>query len=434
MGNPRRLLIAAAFIVIALASARLSCVQGIARRITIDGPSMAPALCGAHYEVTCLDCRFPFRIDADHPPPDGNAVCPNCGYGENQLAKAVLSPRQRVVLDRWPLLWGQLPPGEIIAARSPTDAAELVVKRVAAKSRDVISIEDGDLCINCEIVRKSLAELQAVRVLVHDNDFQPRPASKLPARWQATSADAKWVAFGHGFKLPASQSTEGNMNWLAYQHCPCTANQQLRGTIAPVRDLDSYNQGPGPRELNAVSDVLFTCHVRCNGSGQLGFAAQDGQQRFEVVLESGKDVRVLAGEQSTAINGKSINLSRRAGIDIEFGLCDRQVLLAIDGQTVVCWPYDRPPEASKETLQPLAIGANGLEVELTHLRVWRDIYYLDPQGLPRPWKMASPLLPTEIFLLGDNQPVSIDSRQWEPVRVNSRAILGKVYRPFWSPN
>jgi len=109
-------------------------------------------------------------------------------------------------------------------------------------------------------------------------------------------------------------------------------------------------------------------------------------------------------------------------------------LLAVDGRMIRCLPFERPPGASLETLQPLAIGVKNLEVEISHLRVWRDIYYLDPQGLPGPWQAASPLAQDEVFLVGDNQPVSVDSRQWEPRRAGERAILGKVYRPFWASN
>jgi hypothetical protein len=85
-----------------------------------------------------------------------------------------------------------------------------------------------------------------------------------------------------------------------------------------------------------------------------------------------------------------------------------------------------------DTDHPLAIGAAGAGVEVTGLRVWRDAYYLDPQGLPRPWKMSAPQVKGEFALLGDNQPVSIDSRTWEAGWVGRRAILGLVCRAPWA--
>src|SRR5688572_29439386 len=44
---------------VALAGVRLWMIDGLLlRRVSITGPSMAPALCGAHYRVTCGDCGF----------------------------------------------------------------------------------------------------------------------------------------------------------------------------------------------------------------------------------------------------------------------------------------------------------------------------------------------------------------------------------------
>jgi hypothetical protein len=180
-----------------------------------------------------------------------------------------------------------------------------------------------------------------------------------------------------------------------------------------VRDNDSYNQGPGPRELNAVPDILLTCHVRCRGNGELRFVARDGEQQFEVDALSLK-----------------INTRSAAGSQIEFGLCDQQLLLVVDGRTLICCTYERPSGPPAEALRPLAIGARGLTVEITNLRIWRDIYYLDPQGLPRRWE-SEPGSPDRVALLGDNPTVSIDSRHWQPNFLALDSILGIVRRPFW---
>jgi len=53
-------------------------------------------------------------------------------------------------------------------------------------------------------------------------------------------------------------------------------------------------------------------------------------------------------------------------------------LLVVDGSTIVRLPYERTEGSLGEILHPLAIGSDGLEVEVDRLRVWRDIYYLGP--------------------------------------------------------
>ncbi|HMC11529.1 MAG TPA: S26 family signal peptidase, partial [Pirellulaceae bacterium] len=105
---------------------------------------------------------------------------------------------------------------------------------------------------------------------------------------------------------------------------------------------------------------------------------------------------------------------------------------AVDGQTIVCYEYERPAAARPEVIHPLAIGAARETLDLTKLCVWRDVYYLDPQGLLRRWAVTAPLAADEFALLGDNQPVSIDSRNWGPPGVSWQAIVGRVYRPFWT--
>src|SRR5438046_1824431 len=75
---------ATAAAMIALAGLRLWFVDGLLQPAMIDGPSMAPALCGAHFEVTCSDCGVRFRCDAEHVPDDRRAACPNCGFTDNR--------------------------------------------------------------------------------------------------------------------------------------------------------------------------------------------------------------------------------------------------------------------------------------------------------------------------------------------------------------
>ncbi|HEX5106188.1 MAG TPA: hypothetical protein VFV87_20355, partial [Pirellulaceae bacterium] len=55
-----------------LVTVRLWMVEGLVLRpVSIDGPSMAPALVGLHYAVTCDDCAFAFACDAQNAPASG---------------------------------------------------------------------------------------------------------------------------------------------------------------------------------------------------------------------------------------------------------------------------------------------------------------------------------------------------------------------------
>jgi signal peptidase I len=414
---------------VALAAVRLSFVDGLWRRAMIDGPSMAPALLGRHYDVTCGDCQFAFACDAGHLPPDGRAVCPNCGYAQNELAAAALRPADRVLIDRWRLTWRAAQRGEIVAARLPAQTEEFVVKRVASLPGEELSIQGGDLYAGGRLIRKTPIELRALRVLVHDNDYQPQRTAGLPPRWRG-AAGTKWRAAATGFEISPGQPAAAELDWLEYQHWDCTGNPLVgRASPAPIRDLDPFNQGESRRALNPVPDVLLTCRIEASGEGQLVLAAALGDLRLEVIIEPGRRLIVRSGgvvqEDRTLAAG-----SFGRATDVQFGLCDQQLLLVAEGQVLVRWPYERKATAAS-TLSPLAIGARGLGLKVTQLKVWRDIYYLEPRGTGGGWQAAQPLGPLQMGLLGDNPPVSIDSRHWPDPGVARQSILGHVYRPFW---
>ena len=417
---------------VALASVRLWLIDGlIVRRVTIDGPSMAPGLCGDHYRVTCSDCRFPFRCDAASVPASGLVVCPNCGYAKNELLAVNLRPRDAVLLDRWPLLWRQPRVGEVVAARLPDLPDRPVIKRVAALPGERLEIEDGDLLASGLLVRKSLEEFRDVRLLVHDNDFQPQLTPDLPARWRPEQADSRWQTRRTNFHIePAAK--QGELDWLQYHHWRCTQSAARRTKAVPILDNDSFNQNLS-RQLNLVSDVMLSCQIEAAGKGQLALRAIDRSQQFEAVLDfAAGQIVLLGGGTRLAERPLQANLTGRP-VAIEFVFCDQQVILAIDGRTAIIQPYSRTTAPRSEVLHPLAIGSRSLEVTLSELQVWRDIHYLEPLGTPRSWQADQPLAKDEYALLGDNPPVSTDSRHWPDSGGVPRAdVLGRVVRPFWA--
>jgi len=138
----------AAITTLAFVGARLWFIDGLVRRVLIDGPSMAPTFCGEHYEMRCHDCGVRFACDASNVPSDGLAACPNCGCTKNKLADARLLPAYRVLIDRWPLLFRGPRRGEIIAFRASGNSGELVIKRVVGLPGEQISIVSGDLYVD----------------------------------------------------------------------------------------------------------------------------------------------------------------------------------------------------------------------------------------------------------------------------------------------
>ena len=429
----RWVLIATMLGLFALVTVRLWMVEGLLlRRVTIEGPSMAPAFLGAHYRVTCDDCQFPFACDATDVPASGQVVCPNCGFRDNELHAEDLQPGEAVLIDRWKSCWHSPARGDVVAVRQPEQPDQPLIKRIAALPGERLEIRSGNLYVGGQIVRKALRDGRASRILVHDNAFQPGKSPELPARWQPAEADSRWEAEGSGFRIAPGASATSRWDWLEYHHWACTQTPAPRTRLVPVLDNDSFNQNLS-RQLNAVSDVRLTCRVRIEGQGRLALAAVDGNERFQAVLDAGRLQVVLSRDGAPLLHTPVAPEALRGQVEIEFGLCDQQVLLSLAGRLLVQHAYERTGISQAEVLHPLAVGASDLGVEVDHLKVWRDIYYVDPLGTSRPWQAEQPLGSDQFGLLGDNPPVSIDARHWPSSGGTLQSqLIGPVERPFWS--
>ena len=421
-------------LLLGLAAVRLSFVRGIVRTHRIEGSSLAESFLGDHFRAICADCGFTFRCDAEHVPGDMRVVCPNCGYARNELRAEMLQRGERVLVDRWPLAWNVPRRGEVVMAESQDETNMPVVKRVAALPGEKLSIRRGDLYANGRIVRKSLAELQDVAVLVHDNDYQPQKTSNLPSRWHGSAGfGSGWQPASLGFQFEPAQSRTAQLDWLEYQHWPCLSGPSPRTGPSVVLDNDSYNQAAS-RQLNAVNDVQLRCRIEGRGRGIIALRIGAGKDRFGVILQPRDGLLAVLREDREIERYTLARLRRFEAGDFTLALCDQQLLLAIDDVPLLRLAFLADGKIGEDELHPIAIGAAGMHLKVSHLQVWRDLYHLEPLGTGRTWHAAAPLPAGQIALLGDNPTISTDSRHWPQEGVPLSNVLGKVYHisPFGS--
>ena len=404
-------------------------VQGFPVLCQVRGGSMAETLLGSHYQVACADCGAPFVCDAECPPAGGAAVCPNCGYAGNELDAHPALSGDRLLIDRTAFAFRAPRRWEVIAFRGPAQNGTLAVKRVVGLPRETVEVRQGDVYSDGQIQRKPLLVQRTMRVLVHDAAFRPTREPAPPPRWRGTG-DSGWRWADGRFARPVTAEQDA-VDWLVYQHSRRRPGHPGETVPSPVTDLCGYNQGRPRREedVHPTADVMLSLRVvETIGRGLLWLRATDGIDEFQTWIDPGRQQYAVLRNGRPVPAGAGRLASNLDGTVVEVSLIDQQFLLAFDGHAVVTCPYDRIGANIPPPAEPLAVGSQGLGVVLEDLRVYRDVYYTTPVRTANGRNSHGPvrLGVNEYYVLGDNSPISADSRTWpEGPAISGKWLLGK---------
>ncbi len=417
----RRLLLA---LLLAALVLRVSMIRGWPRPLRIASASMAPALRNRHYSLRCDDCDAPLTVDATTQKTGDLVACWNCGYRHSRIQPWHIRTGDRVWIDSFPYLWRRPRRWEVVAMG--TTDGKYLTKRVLALPGEKLALVDGDVWIDGAIVRKSLAEFRRQRVLVHDSRFQPSLAGS-PRRWRR-DRDGRWRRIGLGWQIEQSAKENSNVAWLEYRHLCEYADgspPRKRGEEIPVLDLVAYNGSRTRAPLHAVPDLVLDAELHWSSDAVWLLRWRTSETvwsaRVDVAaqrLQIERDGKIVL-DQAMGWRG-----SRRKMRRIEWGMWDRQLVLAVDGAVVARHELDSATPIGSVS-RSLAVGCRRGRLLVGRRRVYRDIYYFGPDGSTRRWSAPAPL--ARLFLAGDNQPASIDSRFGRGMGDHAR-LLGRVVR------
>jgi signal peptidase I len=411
--------------------------------------SMAPTLLGMHRAYLCPNCHFRFALGIDEDGRGGRAVCPNCGQIEEKGASWVEGSGDRLLVHKFlfdlraPQRW------EAAVFQNPADPAQAYVKRIVGLPGESVRIRGGDVYIDGRIARKTIEQQRALRILVYDNDFVPADSDRYP-RWTfrldgpafGPNGASGWRTEGprliHG---PSGGAGADRIDWAHYRHW-----QADRNSYGPIRDFTAYNGLDLPGE-NRVEDLAVEADVEVE-EGVTAFAVRlvSGNDRFTVTIPTGG-----AGGVEVRHNGRPVDVrptgtapppdrlpAAATGIRrrnrVEASLVDRRLMVLVDG-SMLFEPLDFESTTTGpiRTLSPVSLGVKGQgHAVLSGVRIYRDVYYTDalvnaprrPFGVDEPYQLG----PDEYFVLGDNSPVSNDSRFWPESPVVRRELF--VGKPF----
>jgi signal peptidase I len=348
-------------------------------------------------------------------------------------------------------------------------------------------VRDGFAARKFEILRKPPEVMMAMRRIVFDNNHQPSDLKNFPPRWNPASPSG-WKISGDRRSFEFAGKNAAEPDWLTYQHL-IRPEGPVGGIAAPkaqlITDFMGYNAfnlhekfKADSFPINWVGDLMVECNVEVTtAGGQFYLELNKGHQRFQAKwdLTSGdctvyrigaKGAAEQLGSAATALRGTGSHLVRFANFDSRLTVwVDRELVF---GDGVPHDPIELPAAGEKVTFEdiqnrcgpqendlkrPASLGATGINLKVTDLRLWRDTYYtmnvshadvyappLSPEVLASPaaWEPFRRLEPTGFYVypnhylcLGDNSTHSSDSRDWG--LVPERLMLGRalmVYFPL----
>jgi len=199
-----------------------------------------------------------------------------------------------------------------------------------------------------------------------------------------------------------------------------------RSHVAPITDVYAYNRAPDVRPAFEVRDLMLELQLNCSGrAGEFVLELSDGTRTCQAVLDFGNhEVRLLQDDSARPLRRAPLPAARnnRPRL-VQWSNFDHQLLLALDGE-LVCAPVEcaLSPDPARASLHPARVGARGAHLSIDHLALYRDVYYTPSDD---PQHDAYNVGEDEYFVLGDNSPVSVDSRQWQRAGVARSLLIGK---------
>jgi signal peptidase I len=402
--------------------------------------SMAPTLLGEHREITCANCHFVYEVGSDEDTRFAVGICPNCGDRDQNTARAIECGGDRVLVQKFLYEFRRPRRWEVAVFHFPEEPSQAYVKRVIGLPGESIRIDGGDIYINGRIARKSMAEIRAMRIPVHDSRFQPKDANRFPrwafrAGWGFDRRPSGWAQYdGHFIHAAASGKGRPIDDWLIYRHW-----EPSRGRYGPIQDFYGYN-GSDLQSDNRIGDLGFEARLEVSESVEsLAIRLRSGADVFQVripVASHGK-LELWKNDRKVALancqNPLQQERSIRKAVTLEAAAFDRRLQVAIDGRLLFDpVDYDGLLTAGVPNESPVALAIRGGEATVSGFCIYRDIYYTgtlaNTPRLPSGTMTSVELGLDEYFVLGDNSPVSNDSRFWRDGPVVRGSLL--VGKPF----
>lgn len=477
----------------------------IVEAFVIPTGSMAPTLMGAHTRFRCPDCGYRFEVNYSGRDNGGDdieipayvgagrsvpAVCPNCGYvlppsnsGDpaGNPTNAPVHYGDRILVLKYLYLFQDPKRWDVVVFKAPFDPAhndyqQNYIKRLTGKPGESIMILDGDIYVgqnddlsSFKVQTKPPYAQDALWRVVYDNDYYPAGLARKDYRdadappfvqpWKIAGPKAWTLGDGlAGHRDIQFKDLDGSSS---IQFDPAANPMTFAFTDSLAYDMDEARMRGGTGGLNNVSDIkLSLFYQRHEGDGPLTLSLSKQDHHFDAIVNSDSVQLVMDGQPLGA--AVAVEKTSRP-VKLDFQNVDYRVSLSLDGHEVLAsTPEQYAPDVpmlmdayklnrtlKKPTVRITAANQNST---LSHVNLWRDVYYLNrspdqrivsatPEDFPN---HVAKLGKDEFFVCGDNSAVSLDARYWtDPIDLDAedlhvkagvvprRFMLGKAFFVYW---
>lgn len=199
--------------------------------------------------------------------------------------------------------------------------------------------------------------------------------------------------------------------------------------VAPITDEYGYNPHDGTILPVPTRDVMLSLQVdSAQGDGEFAIEMTDGHVNFTCVFDvKRRAIRLYAANHPDPVSEDRLpDTFGLAPATVEMSLIDQQVSVAINSVPMLSpWTFTTP-ENTPHPRFPIRFGSQGIAVRVSQLVVYRDVYYTGTRSrhaIQSPYQLGE----QELFVLGDNSPVSHDSRRWDNGAVDMSLLIGKPF-------
>ncbi|MFO0945820.1 MAG: S26 family signal peptidase [Planctomycetota bacterium] len=314
---------------------------------------------------------------------------------------------------------------ETVVFRNPNDGMQAYVKRVVGLPGEKVRIFQGDIYINGRIARKSYEQFLELCLPVYHQCRLPT-GTRNSDRWVPLTGGSEWTSVDDHLEINAVGKMA--VDEIVYRH------HDPDGFETSVRDDYGYNASRSVWHHDVVGDLLLRFLVTYKaGNGFLRVSVRTPSSHSFVIDADPNDGSVRLFSNERLVREGKISRWQRLDQPVSVGFFDQRLSVRF-GDEAPFADFDieddlsSREEATSPTSQPFAVGVSDLGVEIHDLRIDRDIFYgsqvlesYNPAGVRKPFALGK----DEYFVLGDNSPISNDSRIWENPAVRRSLFIGK---------